>query len=193
MGRDKSHVWRDRARCATSVCLKTALCIHLLPLLSLQPVTMVLPRCLLISLYCPWGWSCLCSWSYSSQHLLSSLLIAAVFPSLQQEASSHCSVSHNSFTSDPWAVMIIWSQLNKRKKPKTINLLTLNMHSQEKNLKIPPPQILRNCLGKQFFRKKIWKTGLFESSEERHQIINLSIFHTSCINQPLLQSWAKSK
>lgn len=115
------------------------LCIHLPPLLSLQPVTMAFPRCLLVSLYCPWGWSCLCSWGCSFQHLLSSLLIAAVFPTLQQKAPSYCSVPYYSFTFGPWAVVIVWSQMNKGKKPKPVNFfsLTPNTELEEKPKNTP--------------------------------------------------------
>lgn len=169
------------------------LSIHLPPLLSLQPATMVLPRCLLVSLYCPWGWPSMCSWSYSFQRLLSSLLIAAVFPSLQQEAPSYCSVPHNSFTFGLWAEVIIWSQLNRRQKSKPMNLfpLTPNIQPGEK-----PKSTLSSPLNPQKLARKavlqedIWKSGLFKSDEESW---HLNIFHTSCINQPLLQSWGKSK
>lgn len=145
------------------------LCIHLPPLLSLQPVTMVFPRCLLVSLYCPWGWPCTCSRGYSFQHLLSCLLIAAAFPSLQQEAPFYSSLPHNSFTLGPWAVAIIQSQLNKGKKPKPMNLFPLcsNIQPGEKPKNTPsslpnPKKLARKAV----FQEDIWKSGLFEPGEE---------------------------
>lgn len=171
------------------------LCIHLPPLLSLQPVTMAFPRCLLVSLYCPWGWSCLCSWGCSFQHLLSSLLIAAVFPTLQQKAPSYYSVPYYSFTFGPWAVVIVWSQMNKGKKPKPVNFfsLTPNTELEEKPKNTPSsPSNPKKLARKAVLQEDTWKSGLFESSEESWKTTNLSIFHTSCINQSLLQSWGKS-
>lgn len=183
--KDESCVWIDEVRCATSLCLKMVLCIHLPPLPSLQPVTMVFPRCLLVSLYCPWGCLCMCSWGYSFQHLLSCLLIAAAFPSLQQDAPFYSSVPNNSFTLGPWAVAIIQSQLNKGKKSKPMNLFPLhpNIQLEEKpkhiSSSLPDPKTLAK---KAVFHKNAWKSGLFESGEESWQITNLNIFHTSSTN-----------
>ena len=136
--------------------------------------------------------------------------VHGVIPSNTYSAASSCwllpsapcskrlllsSSPHTPFTLGPRAAGIIWSQLNKgRKKTQTntpLSLCASKIQPGEKP-KNKKPQILRNWLGKQFFRKR------YQNQDCLNQVTRVSrwliwTFFTPHTPKCLLQSWGKSK